>query len=161
MADTKDVRIERTFDAPVEVVWAMWTDPGHFANWYGPMGANVPSAQMDVRVGGRRRITMEMEGPDGPMQMYFVGEYRQVEPMTRLVYSEVMADVDGNPLTPEHAGMPPGTPVETSVIVELTDLGGSTRMVMTHVGVPGDSPGAQGWAMALDKLQSRLDEVAR
>jgi hypothetical protein len=38
------------------------------------------------------------------------------------------------------------------VIVELKEVGGRTRMVMTHVGIPKDSPGAAGWTMAFDKL---------
>ena len=50
------VRIERTFDAPAELVWRMWTDPGHFSAWYGPTGATIPVATMDVRVGGRRLV---------------------------------------------------------------------------------------------------------
>jgi len=152
MSDTKDVRIERTFDAPIDVIWAMWTEPEHFANWYGPMGARIPKAEMDLSIGGRRVIAMEMETPGGPMQMHFVGEYREIDPKTRLVYTESVADADGNPLPPEQMGMPPGADMETSVIVELVDLGEQTQMTMTHVGVPADSPGGQGWTMALDKL---------
>jgi len=111
---------------------------------------------MDVTAGGRRFIGMEMAGPDGTMQMFFAGEYVEIDPKTRLVYTEAMADADGNALPPEAMGMPAGTPMETRVIVELTDLGGSTKMVMTHEGVPADSPGAQGWQMAIDKLEARL-----
>ena len=111
---------------------------------------------MDVRVGGRRRIAMQMDTPGGPMQMFFVGEYVEVTPPTRLVYTELMADADGNPLTAEQMGMPAGTPMETSVVVELDDIGGRTRMVMTHVGVPADSPGGQGWTMAIDKMETRV-----
>ena len=37
-------RIERTFDAPAELVWQMWTDPEHFKQWYGPDGVTVPVA---------------------------------------------------------------------------------------------------------------------
>ena len=44
--------IEHRFDAPVEVVWRMWTDPEHFKAWYGPDGSAIPVAEMDVRVGG-------------------------------------------------------------------------------------------------------------
>ena len=154
---SKDVTIERTFNAPIDVVWSMWTEAEHFSNWYGPMGANIPTAQMDVRVGGRRFIAMEMETPNGPMQMFFVGEYSEITPKTRLVYSESMADADGNPMTAEQMGMPSGTPMETSVIVELEDLGATTQMVMTHRGVPEDSPGAQGWTMAIDKLAARIE----
>ena len=52
--------------------------------------------------------------------------------------------------------MPAGAPMETRVIVELEDLGGTTRMVMTHEGVPADSPGGMGWQMAIDKLEAHL-----
>jgi len=156
MDDTESVRIERTFDAPIDLIWAMWTEPEHFANWYGPTGASIPKADMDVRVGGRRHIAMEMETPGGPMQMYFVGEYVEIDPMTRLVYTEHMADADGNVMTPEQMGMPEGAPTETSVIVELEALGDRTAMILTHVGVPADSPGAQGWTMAIDKMDARI-----
>jgi hypothetical protein len=44
--------------------------------------------------------------------------------------------------------------VTTEVRVELTDLGDRTRMVLTHSGVPADSPGAAGWTMAFDKLDA-------
>ncbi len=159
MTETQDVRIERTFHAPIDLIWAMWTEPTHFASWYGPLGASIPRADMDVQVGGRRHIAMQMETPDGPMQMFFVGEYREVDPMTRLVYTESMADADGNALTAEQAGMPGGAPTQTSVVVELTDLGDHTKMVMTHLGVPADSPGALGWGMAIDKIEARVAEA--
>lgn len=161
MSNADDVRIERTFDAPIDLVWSMWTEAEHFANWYGPMGATIPTAEMDVRVGGRRRIAMEMETPGGPMQMFFVGEYREVEPKTRLVYTESMADADGNLLPPEQMGMPAGADVETSIVVEFEDLGERTKMVMTHRGVPADSPGGQGWAMAIDELEARVATLRR
>ena len=142
-----NVQIERTFDAPIDLVWAMWTEAEHFANWYGPMGAKIPKVEMDVQVGGGRHIAMEMETPGGPMQMFFVGEYREVDPKTRLVYTESMADADGNPMTAEQMGMPAGAHMQTSIVVELEDLGDRTKMTMTHIGVPADSPGGQGWAM--------------
>ena len=160
MTETNDVRIERTFDASIDVIWAMWTDPEHFSNWYGPMGATIPKADMDVEVGGRRHIGMEMKTPNGEMQMFFVGEYREINPKTRLVYTEMMADADGNAMTAEQMGMPAGTPMETSVIVELEDLGDRTKMVMTHVGGPADSPGAQGWSMAIDKMAARVADLS-
>jgi uncharacterized protein YndB with AHSA1/START domain len=159
MQETRDLRIERTFDAPIDVIWAMWTEPEHFANWYGPMGATIPTAEMDVRVGGRRHIAMAIDTPRGPMQMFFVGEYREVDPTTRLVYTESIADADGNPMTAEQMGMPAGAHMETSVVVELVDLGDRTKMTLTHIGIPADSPGGQGWAMAIDKLEKRVVEL--
>ena len=160
MNETKDVQIERTFDASIDLIWAMWTEAEHFANWYGPMGAKIPKAEMKVEVGGRRYIQMEMETPNGQMQMFFVGEYREVNPKTRLVYTESMADADGNPMTAEQMGMPAGASMETSIVVELEDLGDRTKMLMTHIGVPAESPGGQGWTMAIDKLEARVAELA-
>ncbi len=64
-------------------------------------------------------------------------------------------------MAPEQLGMPEGHPTTTEVRVELERLDGGTRMVLTHTGVPADSPGAAGWSMALDKLAVHLDETQR
>jgi uncharacterized protein YndB with AHSA1/START domain len=154
------VVIERSFDAPVELIWQMWTDPAHFAAWYGPDGASIPVAKMEVRVGGTRLVCMEMQTPGGLMQMWFAGEFREVVQNERLVYTESMSDENGAVRTPSEMGMPEGHPVTTEVQVDLVDLGGRTKMVMTHVGIPGDSPGAAGWAMAIDKLASHVQAHA-
>ena len=146
------VMIERSFDAPVDVIWQMWTDPEHFAAWYGPEGATIPIAKMDVRVGGTRLVCMEMQTPDGPMQMWFTGEYLEVLEHQRLVYTEAMSDENGN-----ITSAPRGHPDRTEVRVEFEDLGHRTRVVMTHIGVPADSPGAAGWAMALSKLAAYVE----
>jgi uncharacterized protein YndB with AHSA1/START domain len=150
------VVIERSFDAPVELVWQMWTDPQHFKAWFGPAGASIPVAEMDVRVGGTRLVCMQVQAPNGSMAMWFAGEYREVVENKRLVYTEFMSDEDGNLSSASNAGSGDGHPVTTEVRVELEDLGGRTRMVMTHAGIPGDSPGAAGWAMAIDKLATHL-----
>jgi uncharacterized protein YndB with AHSA1/START domain len=151
------VRIERSFDAPVDLIWQMWTDPKHFAAWYGPAGATMPVAEMDVRVGGTRLVCMEVTTPNGPMQMWFTGEYRDVIENKRLVYTESISNQNGDIVAPSDMGMPPGHPTTTEVRVELQDLGGRTKMVMTHVGIPADSPGATGWAMAIDKLAAHIN----
>jgi uncharacterized protein YndB with AHSA1/START domain len=149
--------IERRFDAPVELIWAMWTEPEHFKAWYGPGGAEIPVAKMDVRVGGSRLVGMQMETPDGPLQMWFSGQYREVVKNRRLVYSESISDEHGNVLSPADLGMPDGHPTTTEVIVDLEDIGGRTKMVLTHIGVRADSAGAAGWTMALEKLAARVE----
>lgn len=149
------VVIERTFDAPVSLIWQMWTVPEHFAAWYGPEGAAIPVAKMDVRVGGARLVCMEMPTPDGPVQMWFSGEYVEIVENERLVYTEFVSDEEGRPAEPSSTGAPEGHAV-TEVRVELEDVDGHTRMVMTHAGVPAGSPGATGWTMALDKLAALI-----
>jgi uncharacterized protein YndB with AHSA1/START domain len=151
------VVIERSFDAPVDLVWQMWTDPEHFKAWYGPDGATIPVAKMDVRVGGTRLVCMEMQTPNGAMQMWFAGEYREVVENARLVYSEFMSDENGKAKSPSDMGAPEGHPMTTEVRVELEDVGGRTKMVMTHSGIPAGSPGAAGWTMALDKLAAYVE----
>jgi uncharacterized protein YndB with AHSA1/START domain len=151
------VVIERSFDAPVDLIWRMWTDPEHFKAWYGPDGATIPAAKLDVRVGGTRLVCMEMTSPDGPMQMWFAGEYREVVENELLVYTEAMSDENGNVSSPPDTAISEGHPMTTEVRVELQDVGGRTKMVMTHTGVPSDSPGAAGWAMALDKLAGHVE----
>jgi uncharacterized protein YndB with AHSA1/START domain len=148
--------LERVLEAPVGQVWSMWTEPEHFAAWYGPVGAVVTVLRMDVRIGGSRLVGMVMETPDGPAEMWFAGEFRAVVPETLLVYSESMADREGNVLAASDLGMPDGHAGSTEIRLELEDLGGRTRMVLTHLGIAADSPGAAGWSMALDKLASRL-----
>jgi uncharacterized protein YndB with AHSA1/START domain len=151
------VVIERTFAAPVDLVWTMWTVPEHFAAWYGPPGAAIPIAKMDVRVGGSRLIGMEVQTPDGPRQMWLAGEFLEVVVHERLVYTEWISDEAGTPAPSGGTGDHPGT---TEVRVELQEVEGRTRMVMTHLGVPAGSPGALGWHAAFDKLTTLVTSEA-
>jgi uncharacterized protein YndB with AHSA1/START domain len=154
---TKDaVVIERIFEAPINLIWQLWTQPELFQKWYGPQGMTIPVAKMDVRVGGKRLICMEMNMPDRSMKMWFTGEYKEVVPHTRLVYTDSMADEHGNVLSPATMGMP-DLPETTEVIVQLEELGGRTKMVMTHAGVPADSGGAGGWNQAFDKMADYIE----
>ncbi len=147
MSDIKSkdaIVIERIVDAPQDLVWKLWTEPEYFQNWYGPTGFSIPVAEMDVQVGGKRRICME--SPDGNMKMWTIGEFTVVDATDKLAYTESISDEAGNIMTPE--GMPATT--EVTVILETVD--NQTKMTMTHAGVPADSPGKSGWEMAFDKL---------
>lgn len=154
------VRIEREFDGPIDLVWKMWTDPELFKQWYGPNGMSVPTAEMDVTVGGRRKICMSMESPERSMEMWFTGVYKEVSAPRRLVYTESMCDADGTIVSPQAMGMPDNVPDVTEVIVELTQEGDKTRMVMVHVGVAEGTAGAGGWKQAFDKLDTLARSMA-
>ena len=151
------VVIERTFDAPVELIWQMWTNPEHFKNWYGPQGFTIPVADMDLRVGGKRLVCMS--SPDGSMKMWTIGEYTEITPNQRLVYTESPADEKGNVVSPSAMGMPEGYPTTTEITVQLEDLGGRTKMIMTHAGIPADSGAGGGWEQAFDKLVDHISTV--
>ena len=151
------VVIERTFDAAVDLIWQMWTEPEHFKKWYGPKGFTVPVADMELRIGGVRLICMA--SPDGSMKMWTTGEYTEIVPNERLVYTESPADENGNVVSPSDMGMPEGYPTTTEVTVLLENLGGRTKMVMTHAGVPADSGAGGGWEQAFDKLAGHIESV--
>ncbi len=156
-AEVEWVRIERTFEASPDKIWALWTDPAQFTQWYGPNGASTEVIEMNVVKGGRRMIRMEMGPPDRRMGMYFTGKYTDVSPHSRLSYTESMCDEDGNIKSPESMGMPPGHPETTEVVIQLSSRGDHTIMQLTHIGVPADSGGAGGWGQAFDKMAKLLD----
>ena len=155
MTDTTSasaVVIERTLEQPAALIWQLWTEPEHFAAWYGPDGAVISVVTMDVRVGGRRLVGMSMQTPGGEMRMWFTGEHLEVVANERLICTESMCSEDGTVISPADMGMPPGHPTTTIVTVELREVTGRTTMRLTHAGIPADSPGATGWQMALGKL---------
>lgn len=152
------VTIKREFDAPINVVWEMWTNPELFKRWYGPMGMSVPTAEMDVVIGGTRKICMEMKSPERTMSMWFIGVYKEIDRPSRLVYTESICDADGNIISPQSVGMPEGHPDVTEVLVKLNETDGRTHMTMIHIGVPEGSAGSGGWSQAFDKLAVVLTE---
>jgi uncharacterized protein YndB with AHSA1/START domain len=157
---SKDVIvIERTFDAPVDLIWQLWTQPELFKTWYGPKGFTVPVAEMDVRVGGKHLFCMET--PDGSMKMWSTGEYTEVVPNKRLVYTDSMADEHGNVVLPSTYGMNDAEhPATTEVTVLLEDLDGRTKMVMKHAGLPANEQGASnGWEQSFTKMAEHIEAV--
>jgi uncharacterized protein YndB with AHSA1/START domain len=153
------VVIERTFDAPVALIWQLWTQPELFKKWYGPTGFSVPVAEMDVRVGGKHLFCMQ--SPDGSMKMWSTGEYLEVVPNKRLVYTDSMADEHGNVVMPSTYGMNDAEyPTTTEVTVVLEDLDGRTKMIMTHAGVPANEQGAnEGWNQSFAKMDNHIKTV--
>lgn len=71
--------MSRTFNAPLELVWKVWTEKEHVAQWWG-FGNNTV-VDYDVRTGGKWRI--EGRSPDGTLWIMF-GTYLAVEPKTMI-----------------------------------------------------------------------------
>ena len=70
-------------DAPVRLVWEVWTRPEHIKHWWGPDGFTSDIAQMDVRPGGK--WTFDMVGPDGTRYPNKT-VYREVVPFKKIVH---------------------------------------------------------------------------
>ena len=60
---SREMRITKTFKAPVELVWEVWTSPEHIVNWWGPNGFTNTIHTMNFKEGGEWTLTMH--GPDG------------------------------------------------------------------------------------------------
>jgi uncharacterized protein YndB with AHSA1/START domain len=134
--------IRRRVAAPPERVFQAWTTPEHLQRWFFPSidGEAVPRAEVDLRVGGRYRITMH--APDGDIAAMVGGTYYEVQPSEKLVFSWTWE-------APQ-----PETP-ETLVTVELRQVQGETEIIITHEHFP--DPAAQdrhtiGWNCSLERL---------
>ena len=93
-AASRTLTIVRTFDAPRELIFKVWSQPEHVVRWWGPKGFTTPACQMDVRPGGSyRTVIRSPEGKEHVMR----GNYREVVPPERLVMSFAWEDGEGRP----------------------------------------------------------------
>jgi uncharacterized protein YndB with AHSA1/START domain len=109
--------MERIFQAPRELVWKVMNDPAQVTNWWGPRGHTATVEAMDLRVGGKWRwVGHTPDGRDVP----FKGEYLEVDPPSKLVYTEIF---DVPPFNED----PNGVAIETMTLEDLGD--GRTKLV--------------------------------
>jgi uncharacterized protein YndB with AHSA1/START domain len=115
----QEILITRTFDAPRELVWQMWTTAEHLQQWWGPEGWTLPVCEMDFRPGGTWFYCMQ-----GPDEMRSCGKatYLEIDTPERIVYEDAFANADGDPL----ADMPVG-----HVTLSFIDEGGKTTVINT------------------------------
>ena len=140
----REIRVERTFDAPRDRVFAVYTDPELIPEWWGPRGTRTEVAQMDVRTGGGWRFVAH--NSDGS-QNGFRGTYREVSPPERIVQ------------TFEWDGMPGYVSVETAT---FEDLGDRTKVVtVSQFYTPAERDGMlnSGMEGGMNETYQRLDEL--
>ncbi|MFT3706440.1 MAG: SRPBCC family protein [Archangium sp.] len=77
--------VSRIINGPARLVFEAWTKPELFQKWWIPKGApmTIVSCEMDVRTGGTYRLGIKM----GEQVMSFFGNYREVTPHSRLVWT--------------------------------------------------------------------------
>lgn len=78
------IAITRVFDAPRSLLFKMWIEGKHLANWSAPRGFTIPTAKSDVRPGGAWRCCMR--SPDG-VDYWVGGVYREIVEPERLVFT--------------------------------------------------------------------------
>lgn len=83
---TTDLTLHRILKAPRALVWKCWTDPAHLKPWFVPAPNSVTEVEMDLRPGGRFFTEMLVDGTKYPND----GSYLEVQPMTRLVFTDLL-----------------------------------------------------------------------
>ena len=84
-AGDRELTITRSFDAPARLLFLAWSKPEHLKKWFGPVGYPVTMCEMDFRKGGQWRAAMT--GPGGKQQTPFGGEYLEIVPDRKIVFS--------------------------------------------------------------------------
>ena len=108
------IHVTREFAAPRHLVWRAFTEPELIAKWWHANRGEIQSVDVDLRVGGKWRWVMVT--PDG-YEVAFNGEYREIVPHEKLVYTELF---EGVPTDPADAAVNTMT---------LTEVDGRTHMV--------------------------------
>ena len=88
--ETKDreLLLTRILNAPIELVWEVWTQPEHIAKWWGPNGFTNTISKMDVQPGGEWDLVMH--GPDGK-DYKNKSVFKEIEKHKRIVYEHISA----------------------------------------------------------------------
>jgi uncharacterized protein YndB with AHSA1/START domain len=149
--------ITRIFDALREQIWKAWTDPVRCMKWWGPKNFTAPIIKNDLRVGGKYLNCMRSaEG----QEVWSTGIYKEIVPLEKIVCTDSFADENGNVVHASHYGIPGNDfPMEMEVTVKLEDLSGKTKMMLTHVGLPGgemQEMTSVSWNESFDKLVESL-----
>jgi uncharacterized protein YndB with AHSA1/START domain len=150
----KRITIERTFDAPVEDVWELWTTKDGIESWWGPNGFMVKVKKIDVRPGGNLEYAMIAVGADEIAYMKKAGmplstdhciTYTEVTPPRRLVYTHPVDFIPGV------------AAYDVETMVELHATATSVRLVLTI-----DAMHDQHWTdMAVMGWESELGKLAK
>ena len=154
--------INRSFDAPIDLVFSMWSDPQHLATWLAPTGSNMTFYKSDIREGGETFYSMMND----QYILYGRTNYLEIKKPTRMVYTQQFCDKDQN--MARHP-MAPTWPETMLTTVEFnSEFDGGTRVTVTwevygecsreelETFVQARGGMTQGWTGSFDKLDEAL-----
>ena len=144
MDDGKILRIEREFKAPPEAVYNAWTDPEILTKWWGPEGMTAPELELNTHKGGSWTATMESAEGN---RMTTSGEYKVLEPPSRLVFTFAWTQDDGSR----------GAETEIEITLAKSDIG--TLMTLTQgkfADMAARDGHNEGWSSSFNDLEKVL-----
>lgn len=123
-ASRGDFVIERTFDAPRDLVWRAWTDSRHLLRWFGPTGCAIFVAKLELRPGGV--FHYGMRAPNGAM-MWGKWTFVEIQAPRKLVmivsFSDEQGGITAHPMSPDW-------PRETLATTTFEEHGGKTTITL-------------------------------
>src|SRR6187399_2746589 len=159
---TEKFVINRSFDAPIDVMFDMWTNPKHFSKWLPPTGFDMEFIRVDIRSGGSSFYVMK----GANFTMYGKAEYLKIEKPDTIIYTQRFCDANENisrhpmaPTWPETmlttVKLAAEGPDRTRVTVTWEVVGKATPEEMdTFIKARGGM--TQGWTGSFDKLEDYL-----
>ena len=155
--ENRRIHVERTFGAPLDPVWAAWTEPELLDEWWAPKPWKSRTKSMDFREGGHR--VYAMVGPEGETH-WARTEYTEVDPKNSFGGRDVFAGEDGT----ENTDMP----AATFTNVFRSDSEDTTTVIIDSVYPTLESLEAtinmgfkEGFTMALENLDQVLSQSYR
>jgi len=154
----RTIRIERTFDAPIDDVWQLWTTAEGMEAWWGPEGFEVKVRKLELRPGGALHYDMIATGPEQVAYMKKAGMplaqpcrafYTEVTPTRRLAFTCIVDFVPGV------------ESYEAATLVELAANGRRTDLVLTLEAMHDEQwtkMATMGWEQELGKLAAALQK---
>ncbi len=163
LAPTDRFVINRSFAAPIDLVFQMWTDPKHLAQWAPPTGSTMEYRRADIRPGGHSFYAMRTASG---LTMYGRADYREIEAPHRLVYTQQFADeqeqLARHPLAPTW----PATMLTTVTFAEeapdrtrvtvVWEISGDATPLEREAFNQAKAGMTQGWTGSFDKLEEQL-----
>ncbi len=113
--------ITRTFDAPIELFWDVWTKAEHLSSFFGPPGTTVQVKSLDLKPGGVFLYGMGMPG----MTMWGKWVFREIVKPNRLSYVVSFCNEAG---VPTRHPMAPLWPLEVMAVMTMIEANGKTTM---------------------------------
>lgn len=138
--------ITRTFAAPLDRVWAAWTDPDRLAAWFGPKETKGSVLEFDLRPGGAWRGRMDTA--DGSA-MFSKFVFERIEPPSSLAWVHGFADEAGNRI---RAPFAPLFPLELRTTVTFEPVESGTRVTVDWVPIDASAEEEAFFASMMDSM---------
>ena len=158
--------IHQTFNAPLSLMFDLWTNPKYLADWMGPADSKIDFLRAEIKLGGSTFYCMNGMGNT---KIYGKANYLEIEKPNRMVYTQIFCDE--NEKTVRHPMAPTWPEVMKTTVLFEAENPDQTRVNLTWE-ISGDATPteretfhhakagmSQGWGGSFDKLETYLAKI--